>query len=66
MAWKVLWKAGDITWEKKGQFVYGCQSYWLAYHKKKGIPITMSRVCTPKTPRLGTRQANLRKRVGLA
>ena len=23
MAWKFLWKAGDITWEKKGQFVYG-------------------------------------------
>ena len=50
MAWKVLWKAGDITWEKKGQFVYGCQSDWLAYNKKKGIPITISRVSTPETP----------------
>ena len=48
MAWKVLWKAEDITWEKKGQFVYGCQSDWPACNKKKEIHITISRVSTPK------------------
>ena len=47
MAWKVQWKAGDVTWEKKGQFIYGCQSDWLAYKKKGGIPIQISRVSTP-------------------
>ena len=52
MAWKVLWKAWDIMWEKKGQFVYGCQSDWLAYDKKKGILITTSRVSTPENPPL--------------
>ena len=51
MAWKVQWKAGDVTWEKKGQFIYGCQSDWLAYNKKRGIPIQISRVSTPpETP----------------
>ena len=44
LMWQVLWKAGNITWEKQGQFVYGCQSDWLAYNKKKGIPIQISRV----------------------
>ena len=47
MAWKVLWKAGDITLEKQGQFVYGCQGDWLAYNKKNGIPVQVSRVSTP-------------------
>ena len=66
MAWKVLWKVGDITWEKKGQFVYGCQSVWLAYNKKKGIPITISRVSTPETPpTLRNDMANLGNSLGL-
>ena len=51
MAWKVQWQAGDVTWEKKGQFIYGCQSDLLAYDKKKGIPIQISRVSAPlETP----------------
>ena len=50
MAWKVLWKAGDTTWEKQGQFIHGCQSDWLAYNKKKGISVSVSRVQIDPTP----------------
>ena len=39
----------------------------LAYNKKKGIPITISRVSNPENPPpLGKDMANLGKRLGLA
>ena len=52
MEWKVLWKAGDSTWKKKGQFVYGCQSDWLAYNKKNNLPVSISevKVCSSGPP----------------
>ena len=50
MAWKVLWKAGDTTWEKQALFIHGCQSDWLAYNKKKGISVSVSRVQIDPTP----------------
>ena len=37
LMWKVLWEAGDVTWEKASQFMHGIQSDWAAYNKKNNI-----------------------------
>ena len=39
LMWKVLWEAGDVTWEKASQFMHGIQSDWAAYNKKNNIQV---------------------------
>ena len=41
---------GATTWEKQGQFIHDCRSYWLAYNKKKVISVSVSRVQSDPTP----------------
>ena len=39
LKWRVLWQAGDETWEKASQFMHGIQSDWAAYNKKNNIQV---------------------------
>ena len=39
LLWKVLWQAGNVTWEKASQFMHGIQSNWAAYNKKNNIQV---------------------------